>query len=84
VPVIFNLETTYQFGKWIGARNANQKNLIWVISGDRNPRKNSQDTEVWVEIARGIRETQSMGNKQLMSFHPQPTAFGSSSNWFHQ
>jgi len=83
-PVIFNLETAYQFGKWIGVRYANQKNLIWVIGGDRNPQENSQDIEVWNEMARGIFETQNPENKQLMSFHPQPTAPGRSSNWFHQ
>lgn len=83
-PEIFNITTAYDFGKWIGNRYADKKNLIWVIGGDRNPRKGSNDIEVWNEMARGIIETQNTSNRQLITFHPQPTGPGGSSNWFHQ
>ncbi|MEP0710905.1 glycoside hydrolase family 140 protein [Algoriphagus sp.] len=82
-PVIFDEASAYAYGKWIGNRYRNQKNLIWVLGGDRNPRKNSNDRAIWNEMARGIMEQQNPENRQLMTFHPQPTAPGGSSNWFH-
>jgi len=80
-PEIFTPSTAYEYGKWIGNRYKNQANVIWVLGGDRNPRDASQDIEVWNEMARGIKES---GAGQLISFHPQPTSPGGSSNWFHQ
>ncbi len=83
-PEIFTPERAYQYGKWIGKRYNTQKNLIWVLGGDRNPRENSKDVAVWNEMARGIQETQLNENKQLITFHPQPASPGGSSNWFQQ
>ncbi len=83
-PEIFNPESAYNYGKWIGKRYSNYKNIIWVLGGDRNPRKDSQDVEVWNQMAKGIIETQNPSNRQLISYHPQPTEPGGSSNWFHQ
>lgn len=83
-PEIFTVETAYSYGKWIGNRYKDQPNLIWVLGGDRNPRDNSGDVQIWNEMARGITETQNPTNRQLMTFHPQPTSPGGSSNWFHQ
>ncbi|MBC6368346.1 glycoside hydrolase family 140 protein [Algoriphagus sp. AK58] len=82
-PEIFTPETAYSYGQWIGNRYKDQKNLIWVLGGDRNPRENSKDIEVWNQMAKGIKETSSPENPILMTFHPQPTAPGGSSNWFH-
>ncbi|MHA7130916.1 glycoside hydrolase family 140 protein [Algoriphagus namhaensis] len=83
-PEIFTPEKAFAFGQWIGKRYADRKNLVWIIGGDRNPREGSKDVKVWNEMARGITETQNPANKQLMTFHPQPTEPGGSSNWFHQ
>ncbi|MFC5192047.1 glycoside hydrolase family 140 protein [Algoriphagus aquatilis] len=83
-PEIFNPKTAYDYGKWIGNRYKDRKNLIWVLGGDRNPRENSEDIEVWNQMAKGILETQSPSNKILLTFHPQPKAPGGSSVWFHQ
>lgn len=83
-PEIFNSKSAYDFGKWIGKRYANQENIIWVLGGDRNPRKDTNDIEVWNQMAKGILETQNPNNSQLMTFHPQPAEPGGSSNWFHQ
>ncbi|MBN7817753.1 glycoside hydrolase family 140 protein [Algoriphagus pacificus] len=80
-PEIFTPESAYNYGKWIGKRYKDQTNLIWVIGGDRNPRENSEDIYVWNEMARGIKDS---GASQLMTFHPQPSSPGGSSNWFHQ
>jgi hypothetical protein len=83
-PEIFNPETAYSYGNWIGNRYRNRKNLIWVLGGDRTPRENSEDPEVWNHMAKGILETQNPDNPILITFHPQPAAPGGSSNWFHQ
>lgn len=83
-PEIFNSETAYFYGKWIGKRYRDQKNLVWVLGGDRNPRENSQDIEVWNQMAKGILESQNPENPILITFHPQPANPGGSSNWFHE
>jgi len=83
-PEILNSKSAYDFGKWIGGRYANQKNIIWVLGGDRNPRKDSDDVALWNQMAKGILEIQNPNNKQLITFHPQPSEPGGSSNWFHQ
>ena len=83
-PEIFTPTTAFSYGKWIGNRYRDKKNLIWVLGGDRNPRENSQDIEVWNQMAKGILETQNPENPILITFHPQPADPGGSSNWFHQ
>lgn len=83
-PEIFNPKTAYDYGKWIGNRYKDRKNLIWVLGGDRNPRENSEDIEVWNQMAKGILDTQNPTNKLLITFHPQPMDPGGSSVWFHQ
>lgn len=82
-PEIFNIENAFEFGKWIGARYADRKNLIWVIGGDRNPRINSNDEEIWNLMAKGIKTSSNKENPILMTFHPQPNKPGGSSTWFH-
>jgi hypothetical protein len=64
---IFNSKSEYDFSKWIGKRYANKKNIIWVLGGDRNPREESDDIEVWNQMTKGILETQNPNNKQLMT-----------------
>ncbi|MBN7799346.1 glycoside hydrolase family 140 protein [Algoriphagus aestuariicola] len=83
-PEIFTPSTAYSYGKWIGARYKDRKNLVWVLGGDRTPRENSEDIEIWNQMAQGILESQNPENPILITFHPQPTAPGGSSNWFHQ
>ena len=83
-PEIFNPKTAYDYGKWIGNRYKDSKNLIWVLGGDRNPRERSEDIEVWNQMAKGILETQNPTNKILITFHPQPMEPGGSSVWFHE
>ena len=83
-PEIFNEENAYTYGKWIGERYAGKKNLIWVLGGDRNPRKDSKDVEVWNQMAKGIEASAKKDNPILMSFHPQPNRPAGSSTWFHQ
>lgn len=83
-PEIFNSTTAYSYGKWIGDRFKDKKNLVWVLGGDRNPRENSADIQVWNQMAKGIVESQNPSNPILITFHPQPSDPGGSSNWFHK
>jgi hypothetical protein len=83
-PEIFSKENAEKFGELIGARYADKKNLIWVLGGDRNPRKDSDDVEIWNRMAKGIKSQSNKDNKILMTFHPQPNRPGGSSSWFHQ
>jgi hypothetical protein len=82
-PEIFNEETAYAYGKWIGDRYKDRKNLVWVLGGDRTPRANSSDVEVWNQMAKGILDSQDPKNPILLTFHPQPAQPGGSSNWYH-
>lgn len=83
-PEIFNPENAFTYGQWIGKRYANQKNLIWVLGGDRNPRANSNDVKIWNAMAEGISASAEKNNPILKTFHPQPYSPGGSSTWFHK
>lgn len=83
-PEIFNTANAKIYGKWIGNRYKNQKNIIWILGGDRNPR-NESDVAIWRAMAEGIAEGVGGNNKALMTFHPQPNGVneGGSAQWFH-
>ena len=83
-PEIFTADNAADFGKWIGNRYKNEKNIIWILGGDRNPRNNN-DVTIWRKMAAGIVQSGGGADKVLMSFHPQPTevAEGGSAKWFH-
>ncbi len=83
-PEIFNKENARTYGRWIGSRYKNRKNIIWVLGGDRNPR-NESDLEIWRSMANGIAEGCGGHDKALMTFHPQPNApeDGGSAKYFH-
>lgn len=82
-PEVFNVKNARAFGKWVGNRYRNYENIVWIIGGDRNPRANSDDVEVWNEMAEGVAEGGGGYENTLMSFHPQPREGGGSSVWFH-
>ena len=83
-PEIFNTYNAKVYGKWLGNRYKDRKNIIWVMIGDRNPR-NEQDVNIWRSMAAGITEGVGGADKALMTAHPQPTemADGGSGKWFH-
>jgi Protein of unknown function (DUF4038)/Putative collagen-binding domain of a collagenase len=81
-PEIFNTTNAYRFGKWIGDRYKDYTNIIWVIGGDRNPRDNSQDADIWRAMAKGVTEGVGDPGNALITFHPQPDGESSSSQWF--
>ncbi len=83
-PEIFNVDNAKSYGQWIGKRYKNQKNIIWILGGDRNPR-NESDVAIWRAMAMGIVEGVGGNEKALMTYHPQPNGLedGGSSKWFH-
>lgn len=82
-PEIFTLKNARNFGIWMGTRYKDYDNIIWIIGGDRNPRPDSDDVQIWNEIAEGIVEAAGGYENTLMSYHPQPKEGGGSSTWFH-
>lgn len=84
-PEIFNPENAKIYGQGLGNRYKDQKNIIWILGGDRNPR-NDHDVAIWRAMAEGIAAGVGGHDKALMSYHPQPNSLedGGSSKWFHQ
>ncbi len=82
-PEVFNADNARSYGEYLGARYADCDNVIWIIGGDRNPRKNSQDVKIWNAMAEGISTAAGGYENTLMSYHPQPKEGGGSSTWFH-
>lgn len=81
-PEVFNENNARAYGKWLGNRYKAKKNIIWVLGGDRQPRKDSRDVDIWRAMAAGIAEAVGGYDKALMTYHPQPNKEGSS-EWFH-
>ncbi len=82
-PEVFNEKNARVFGNWIGARYKDYDNIIWIIGGDRNPKEDTNQVEVWNQMAEGIAESAGGYEETLMSYHPQPKENGGSSTWFH-
>lgn len=67
-PVVFNIDNAYRYGKFLGNRYAQTKNIIWILGGDRPSTNDSQDWRpVWRSMARGILEA--TRNKALITYH---------------
>ncbi|MEJ7645534.1 MAG: glycoside hydrolase family 140 protein [Chryseolinea sp.] len=83
-PEIFKTENARFYGKWLANRYKSQKNIIWVLGGDRNPR-DEKDIAIWRSMAAGIVEAAGGQDKALITYHPQPNNLedGGSSKWFH-
>ncbi len=79
-PEIFNVQNAEAYGRWIGNRYKDRKNIIWILGGDRNPR-NDNDVAIWSAMGKGIMEA--TGGKAIIGFHPQPCDLGSAT-WFEK
>lgn len=80
-PQIFTPENAYRYGKWIGRRYRSQKNIIWILGGDRPAVHEQVDTRpVWKEMALGIREGSE--DEALFTYHPMGGR--SSGEWLHE
>jgi hypothetical protein len=81
-PEVFHVDNARTYGRWLANRYKNKKNIIWILGGDRQPRANTNDVEVWRAMAAGIVEGVGGNDKALITYHPQPNKEGSS-QWFH-
>lgn len=83
-PEVFNPDNAHAYGKWLGNRYKDRKNIVWIIGGDRNPR-NANDVAIWRAMAEGVAEGVGGHDKALMTFHPQPNNMedAGSAKWFH-
>lgn len=80
-PEIFNPENARIYGKWLGNRYKERKNIIWILGGDRNPQTPVHE-EIWRKMAEGITESVGGNDKAIITFHPQHNMLGSA-QWFH-
>lgn len=76
-PVVFNADNAFKYGKFLGQRYKD-KQIIWILGGDRNPEDNNQLLIVR-QMAIGIREA--VGKTQLITYHPMGGS--NSATWFH-
>lgn len=54
---IVTVENAYGYGKWIGNRYKERKNIIWCLGGDRQPIHLGEDyRDVWRRMAEGLAE----------------------------
>jgi hypothetical protein len=90
--IIFSSANSYKYGRWIGQRFKNKKNIIWMMGGDRNAVYGNKDyRSVFQAMAEGVADAVNGINRQdtkadyrttLMSYHPRKW-MPNSSEWFH-
>lgn len=81
-PVVFDTTNAYGYGKWIGNRYRNHKNIIWILGGDRPAVNDSGDWRpIWRAMARGIKE--GTAGQCIIAYHPSGGA-NSTSQWLQQ
>ena len=81
-------QQAYNYGWFIGNRYKNNKNIVWMLGGDRMPDERKDGVEIWRAMAEGISDGTN-GEKNMdgaadysttcMTYH----SFSSSSQWFH-
>lgn len=78
-PVIFNSDNAFYYGKWLGERYKEKKNVIWILGGDRALEKPEH-----LEIVRAMVKGLKLGDEgnHILSFHP--IGKHSSSDWVHE
>jgi hypothetical protein len=68
-PVIFDEQTGYHYGRWIGARYRDFTNVLWVNGGDRaEPFEGVSYAPVWRALASGVKD--GAGQQSFMTYHP--------------
>lgn len=78
-PVIFTPENAEVYGRFLGERYKDFKNIIWIIGGDR-PIEEEVHLEINIAMARGLRSGD--GGAHLITFHPQGGQ--GSAQYFHE
>jgi len=67
-PEIFTVDNAYRYGRWLGDRYKDRKNIIWILGGDRPAIHDAVDTRpIWRAMAKGIQEATE--GKALLSYH---------------
>ena len=80
-PVIFNEETAYKYGSWIGKRYKDAPNVIWILGGDRPGVQDTNDWRpIWSAMAKGI--LHGTEDKALITYHPSGGEY-STSQYIH-
>lgn len=64
-PVIFNPENAFLYGKALGKRYRDTRNIIWVLGGDR---PGTGYEQVWENMASGLAD--GLGYQPLTTYHP--------------
>ncbi len=62
--LIFTPENAYKYGKFLGDRYKKNRNIIWIVGGDRSPEGNE---EIWKQMIKGLRDGSE--NKHLITYH---------------
>ncbi len=66
--IIFNKKNAYTYGRILGEKYRDYKNIIWVIGGDRPAFNDTADWRpIYDNMLKGIRDG---GAKQLSTYHP--------------
>lgn len=76
-PVVFTEENAHSYGKWLAERYG-ERNLIWVLGGDR-PIETETHRRIVIAMADGIKTVDK--GRNLMTYHPSGGG-RSSSEWF--
>jgi len=81
-PAIFNVENARVYGKFLGERYKNDRNILWILGGDR-PAEGFES--VWAAMAEGI--TEGLGFKPFFTYHPKGGTSSSAAlheaEWLH-
>ncbi|MCX8130568.1 MAG: glycoside hydrolase family 140 protein [Clostridia bacterium] len=66
-PKVFNGENALHYGRWLGERYKDKRNIVWVMGGDR-PLERPEHYEIVRAMAEGIK----LGDEgnHIMTFHP--------------
>jgi hypothetical protein len=73
---LFDTNSAYAYGYWLGRRFKDFTNVIWALGGDRRP---DGFEDIYRAMAYGLRDGHE--RTQLMTFHPNGAA--SSARYFH-
>jgi len=77
-PEIFTPANAKAYGKYLGERYKNQKNIIWILGGDRTP-ENENHKEIIRAMAKGIK---SADKNHLLTYHISSAKIAS--NYFNE
>jgi len=86
-PILFEEESAFAYGHWLGKRYKGYTNLVWILGGDRpavytgiKSGEQKNDIPIWGAMASGLRE--SLDFPPLITYHP--SGGHSSSEYIHQ